>query len=599
MNLGGLLPARFVTTDKAIAGSRQVPYHPAAVVVMDWQLGRSGDDPVSGEFIEGGVCASVSDSVLERNYRLLLEVAEAANSQLDLDGVLEAVAGAIKPLVWVDAVSVAIPSGDENVRVLALYGTRIRKPGELMGRALNRLLAIRPENLEDVPEFQFADTPVAHVRDTRAGLLTADVAKDFPFHDPYQLAANGIRSAAWVPLFVRGSFVGTVNYFRLDPPLFDEKDLRILEELSQPVAGAVANALAVREILRLRALTTRENAVLREEVAERGMFGEIVGDSPALRDALSKVERVAASDTTVLVLGETGTGKELIARAIHRRSARANGPLVCVNCAALSPGLIASELFGHERGAFTGASQRRAGRFELAAGGSLFLDEIGDLPLDLQVALLRVLQDQQFERVGGSRTLRTDARVIAATNHDLRASLAAGTFREDLYYSLSVFPILLPPLRTRPEDIPALVEHFGRLHAAQRGLRYVGIEPASLEAMMAYDWPGNVRELGNVVERATILSTGGPLRLDDGMLEPLPGTRPAGVWIAPNASAHGNLREGLRAQEKRLIEDALEACEGRVSGTRGAARRLGIPPATLDNKIRLYHIDKMRFRPRP
>jgi formate hydrogenlyase transcriptional activator len=385
---------------------------------------------------------------------------------------------------------------------------------------------------------------------------------------------------------------------RLDPPLFDEKDLCVLEELSQPVAGAVANALAFQEILRLRALTTRENAVLREEVAERGMFGEIVGSSPALRDALGKVERVAAGDTTVLVLGETGTGKELIARAIHHRSARAKGPLVCVNCAALSPGLIASELFGHERGAFTGATQRRVGRFELAAGGTLFLDEIGDLPLDLQVALLRVLQDQQFERVGGSRTLRSDARVVVATNRDLRAGVGAGTFREDLYYRLSVFPIVLPPLRARRDDIPALVEHFGRLHATQRGLRYVGVEPASLEAMMAYDWPGNVRELGNVVERAMILSTGGPLRLDDGMLEPLSAPSPAGAWIAPEASAHGNLREGLRAQEKRLIEDALEVCQGRVSGARGAAQRLGIPPATLDNKIRLYHIDKMRFRPR-
>jgi len=539
----------------------------------------------------------VSDT-RERNYRLLLEVAEAANSQLELDGMLEAVVGALRPWVRVDAVSVSVPSGHDNVRVLALYGTHFRKSGESLGRALNRLLEIPLENLENVPEFHLADSPIAHARDTHAGLLTADITKAFPFHDPYQLAANGIRSAVWVPLFVRSTFVGTVNYFRLEPPLFDEKGLRLLEELSQPMASAVANALAVREIVRLRALTTRENAVLREELAERGMFGEIVGSSPTLRDVLSKVERVAAGDTTVLVLGETGTGKELIARAIHCRSTRAHGPLVCVNCAALSPGLIASELFGHERGAFTGATQRRVGRFELAVDGTLFLDEIGDLPLDLQVALLRVLQDQQFERVGGSRTLRSDARVIAATNRDLRAGVAAGTFREDLYYRLSVFPIALPPLRARRDDIPALVEHFGRFHAARRGLQYVGIEPHSLQAMMAYDWPGNVRELGNVVERAMILSNGGPLRLDDGVLETLSAPRPGASWIAPGASAHGNLREGLRAQEKRLIEDALEACQGRVSGVGGAARRLGMPPATLDNKIRLYHIDKLRFRPR-
>jgi formate hydrogenlyase transcriptional activator len=541
----------------------------------------------------------MDDSLRARNYRLLLELAEAANSQLDLDGVLEAVAGALAPSVRVDALSVAVPFGNDKVRLIALHAARFRKSDESLGRALNRLLETRPENLEEVPEFPLAGSPIAYVRDTRAGLLCADVAKDFAFDDPYQLAANGIRSAVWVPLFVRGAFVGALSYLRLDPPLFDENDLRLLEELSQPVAGAVSNALAVQEILRLRALTTRENAVLREEVAERGMFGEIVGASPALRAVLGNVEKVAAGETTVLVLGETGTGKELIARAIHRRSSRANGPLVCVNCAALSPGLIASELFGHERGAFTGATQRRLGRFELAAGGTLFLDEIGDLPLDLQVSLLRVLQDQQFERVGGSQTLRSDVRVIAATHRDLRAGVAAGTFREDLYYRLSVFPIVLPPLRARLEDIPALVEHFGRLHAARRGLRYVGIEPASLEAILAYDWPGNVRELGNVVERAMILSAGGPLRLDDGMLEPLSAPRPAGAWIAPEAAAHGNLREGLRAQERQLIEDALEACQGRVSGSRGAAHRLGIPPATLDNKIRLYQIDKMRFRPRP
>jgi formate hydrogenlyase transcriptional activator len=271
---------------------------------------------------------------------------------------------------------------------------------------------------------------------------------------------------------------------------------------------------------------------------------------------------------------------------------------VSVNCAALSPGLIASELFGHERGAFTGATQRREGRFELAAAGTIFLDEIGDLPLDLQVALLRVLQEQEFERVGGSRTLRTDVRVVAATHRDLRASVIQGSFRQDLYYRLSVFPIELPPLRERRDDIPALVEYFARRFTERRGLNYAGIDPQSLGRMMEYDWPGNVRELGNLVERAMILWEGGPLRLDEQVMELSSAPRSEGSWIAP-AAARGNLREGLRAQEMRLIEEALEACEGRVAGARGAARRLGIPPATLDNKIRLYHIDKARFRPRP
>src|SRR5688572_1336030 len=400
-------------------------------------------------------------------------------------------------------------------------------------------------------------------------------------------------------MFVRGTFLGALFYGRVQPPPFGPQDAHLLEQLSQPVAGAVANALAFQEILRLRAQLARENIALRQEVAERGMFGEIVGSSSALGVVLSRVEKVAATDTTVLILGETGSGKELIARAIHQRSPRAKGPLVSVNCAALSPGLIASELFGHERGAFTGATQRREGRFELAAGGTIFLDEIGDLPLDLQVALLRVLQEQEFERVGGSRTVRTDVRVIAATHRDLRTSVARGSFREDLYYRLSVFPIALPPLRERRDDIPSLVEYFARRFAERRGLNYAGIDPESLGRMMEYDWPGNVRELGNLVERAMILSEGGPLRLDEQVMELSSMPRLEGAWIAPAAVARGNLREGLRAQEKELIEEALEACKGRVAGSRGAARRLGIPPATLDNKIRLYHIDKVRFRPKP
>ena len=539
------------------------------------------------------------ESKREQDYRLLLDVAEATNAELDLDGVLSALVGALKARVRVDAISVSTPSGENAVRLIALAATGLRKPGESVGRVLNRLLALKPENLEDVPQLPLDGSPVAHVRDTRSALLCADVENDFPYPDHYHLVENGIRSAVFVPMFVRNEYLGAICYMRLEPPAFDEQDKCLLEELSRPVAGAVANALAVQEILRLRAVTNRENRALRSEVAERGMFGEIVGGSHRLRAALGKVERVAATETTVLVLGETGTGKELIARAIHQRSRRANGPLVSVNCAALSPGLIASELFGHERGSFTGATERRVGRFELAAGGTIFLDEIGDLPLDLQVALLRVLQDHQFERVGSSRTLRADARVIAATHRDLRTCVAGGTFREDLYYRLSVFPIELPPLRERLDDIPALVEHFASRLAGQRGLRYVGIHPASLDRLMAYEWPGNVRELANVVERAVILSDGGPLELEELVPESAKGPRGDGSWVATEASVQGNLREGLRAREKQLIEDALAACGGRVSGARGAAQRLGIPPATLDNKIRLCHIDKTRFRPKP
>ncbi len=534
-------------------------------------------------------------------YRLLLEVSEAANSHLEIDRLLEALSGAVRRHVRVEAAGVVVISGNDRdrVRLFSFHSTELRRPGESIGHMMHRFRGESPENPDEVPEIPLAGTVVEHVRDTRRAHLCCDIQSEYHFAERDVLLASGSRSCVYVPMFVRDTFLGALFYGRLHPPPLSPHDAHLLEQLSQPVAGAVANALAYQEILQLRAQLVRENVALRQEVAERGMFGEIVGSSSALRAVLKRVERVGPTDTTVLILGETGTGKELIARAIHQRSPRAKGPLVSLNCAALSPGLIASELFGHERGAFTGATQRRQGRFELAAGGTIFLDEIGDLPLDLQVALLRVLQEQEFERVGGSHTLRTDVRVIAATHRDLRTSVAQASFREDLYYRLSVFPIELPPLRERRDDIPALVEYFARRLAERRGLNYAGIDPESLGRMMDYDWPGNVRELGNLVERATILSEGGPLRLDEQMMELSSVPRPEGSWIAPAAVARGNLREGLRAQEKKLIEEALEACEGRVAGTRGAARRLGIPPATLDNKIRLYHIDKARFRPKP
>jgi len=252
-------------------------------------------------------------------------------------------------------------------------------------------------------------------------------------------------------------------------------------------------------------------------------------------------------------------------------------------------------LFGHEKGAFTGATQRRIGRFELAAGGTLFLDEIGDLPAEVQVALLRVLQEHEFERVGGARTLRTDARVIAATHRDLHEAVADGSFREDLYYRLSVFPIEVPPLRDRREDIPALVEYFARRHGERRGLGFAGVEPASMRRLMEYSWPGNVRELENAVERAMILSDGGPLRLDERAFgaEPAAGAK---RWVAADAGGGADLRSGVRRFEKQLIEEALAECQGRVSGPRGAAQKLGMPPATLENKIRLLKVDKYRYR---
>jgi formate hydrogenlyase transcriptional activator len=532
----------------------------------------------------------------EQRYRLLLEVAEAANSHLDLDGVLEALATAVKPLIRVDGLGVATRADAEHIRLFAIYAQdSLQRPGESVGDMVSRILGRAPTGSDDSPQFPFRGSVAEWVAERRVPFVCGDAAHDYPFAERDDLLAAGIRSLVAIPLIVRGRYLGAVVYLRLEPLPFTPDDVVQLEGITQPVATAVANALAYEEIVRLRELLAEENVALREEVAERGMFRDIVGESTGLREVLEQVERVAPTDSTVLVLGETGTGKELIARAVHQRSRRAGGPLVCVNCAALPRDLVASELFGHEKGAFTGATQRRVGRFELAAGGTLFLDEIGDLPAEVQVTLLRVLQEHAFERVGGARTLRSDARVIAATHRDLREAVADGGFREDLYYRLSVFPIEVPPLRDRREDIPALVEYFARRHGEMRGLAFAGVEPASMRRLMEYAWPGNVRELENAIERAMILSDGGPLRLDEhaiGAETAVAGTK---RWVA-DASGATDLRAGVRHFERQLVEEALAECHGRVSGPRGAAQKLGMPPATLENKIRLLKIDKHRYR---
>jgi formate hydrogenlyase transcriptional activator len=316
------------------------------------------------------------------------------------------------------------------------------------------------------------------------------------------------------------------------------------------------------------------------------MFEEIVWTSAPLRQVLALVAKVATTDSTVLITGETGTGKELIARAIHKRSPRAARPFVSVNCGAIPPALVASELFGHEKGAFTGALQRRPGRFELAEGGTLFLDEAGELPQETQVALLRVLQERTFERVGGTKPVAADVRVIAATNRDLDKAIAAGSFRRDLYYRLSVFPIQLPALRERAEDIPLLVDYLAQRYAAKLGKRITGIDPRTKNLLAAYDWPGNIRELQNVIQRAIILSDD-VLTVDESWLESKPGPSgdsPRGLW---RPSTH---------EETELIVNALASCRGRVAGPEGAAVKLGIPRSTLESRIRSLQIDKNRFR---
>jgi len=321
------------------------------------------------------------------------------------------------------------------------------------------------------------------------------------------------------------------------------------------------------------------------------MFEEIVGTSPTLQFVLSRISKVAPSDSTVLITGETGTGKELVARAIHRRSQRTSRAFVSVNCAAIPRELIASELFGHEKGAFTGATQRRLGRFELADGGTIFLDEVGELLLDTQVALLRVLQEREFERVGGRHPIHVDVRVIAATNRDLKAAVANGTFRQDLFYRLNVFPIEAPPLRERKDDILMLVEYFVQRYANRAGKNIRSIDKKALDLLQSYDWPGNVRELQNIIERSVILSSGDVFSIDESWLSKE--TFPPVSRV--EASAHIKSDVAPRS-EREIIEAALTETRGRVSGPTGAAVKLGISPSTLEHRIKALKINKRQFK---
>jgi PAS domain S-box-containing protein len=358
-------------------------------------------------------------------------------------------------------------------------------------------------------------------------------------------------------------------------------------DVTEQYLARAALETALEEIKRLKDQLHDENLALKEQIDRAFMFEEIVGSSPALQAVLSSIVKVAPTDSTVLITGETGTGKELIARAIHKRSQRSGRAFISVNCASIPPSLIASELFGHEKGAFTGALHQRQGRFELAHSGTIFLDEIGELPAETQIALLRVLQERQFERVGGSRVLSTDVRVIAATNRDLPAAVAAGTFRSDLYYRLNVFPIHVPPLRQRRDDIPMLVEYFVKRYAEKTGKRIRKIDKNTLEQCQAYRWPGNIRELQNIIERSVILGTGETFWIEKAWL--------GGQEVESRPEQLGPLTQTLQQQEKEIIEAALAQCNGKVAGAKGAAARLGIPRSTLDWKIKQLKITKHKF----
>jgi formate hydrogenlyase transcriptional activator len=417
----------------------------------------------------------------------------------------------------------------------------------------------------------------------------ADVDQDAFIHPAGR--AFGVRSYVSMPISAEGKTVGAININSLQKHAFDDDELRLLEILAAHLEMAINNAQraealrqALAEVERLKNRLQAENVYLQEEITTTHHRGEIIGQSRALQEVLRQVDQVAPTDATVLIQGETGTGKELIARAIHRRSQYRDRPLVKVNCATLPAGLVESELFGHEKGAFTGAVARQIGRFELADGGTMFLDEIGELPLELQAKLLRVLQEGEFERVGGAHTITVKVRVIAATNRDLTTAVQAGSFRADLFYRLNVFPLMLPPLRERQKDIPLLVEWFLARMAQKLGRALTGLSDESMARIMRYSWPGNVRELQNVIERAAILARGPLVEIDDALGQRLP------------PSDHLLPATSLQDVERAHILRVLAETHGVIEGPRGAARILDLHPNTLRFRLQKLGITHSRCR---
>ena len=413
------------------------------------------------------------------------------------------------------------------------------------------------------------------------------------------VADENIQSYCVVPLVSMGQSIGTFAVWSETQNRYSESDAELLREVANQVALAIANMKSYEEIASLKARLEKENVYLQEEIRTEHNFEEIIGDSPSLRALLRRVDQVAPTDSTVLIYGETGTGKELIARAIHDRSNRKNRPLVKVNCSAISAGLVESELFGHVKGAFTGAFERRIGRFELADGGTIFLDEVGELPLDTQVKLLRVLQEREFEPVGSNRSVRVDVRIICATNRNLEASIKGGTFRSDLYYRLNVFPLEVPPLRERRLDVEQLAKFFISRYARNLGKKITGISDSATQKLLSYSWPGNIRELQNVIERALILSNGPILDLETELTtvssSPVPSEQP--LEVPPVLlDADQSPMKTLNEVEREHILAVLQQTHGVIDGSNGAAKTLGMHPNTLRHRMEKLGIKRTAHR---
>jgi formate hydrogenlyase transcriptional activator len=493
--------------------------------------------------------------------RLLLDVNNTVVAALDLRELLTAVSASLRPLIRHEYASISLY--DSENRRLQIHALDFPVSKGLIGEGLW------------VPVMS-----AAHGRALASGqpvFMTRGDVEQIDSDIARRFLAEGLRSTCILPLISRGRPLGTLAVASLQEETFPQKDAELLRHVANQIAIAVENALAFGHVINHANRLTEENLYLQAELRTEHNFEEIIGESAALKQILRQVETAAPTDSTILIYGETGTGKELIARAIHNLSARRERALVKVNCAAIPTGLLESELFGHERGAFTGAIAQRIGRFELANGGTLFLDEVGDIPQELQPKLLRVLQEQEFERLGSTRTLRVDVRLVAATNADLTQKVAEKQFRDDLYYRLNVFPLTIPPLRERREDIPLLVRYFAQRYARRLKKTIDTIPTKAMKALAGYHWPGNVRELENVVERAVILSSGPELEI------PLSEFKPP----APSASAHfSDGPSTLEEAERKHILRALVETRWVVGGPAGAAARLGMKRTTLQSVMR-------------
>lgn len=502
-------------------------------------------------------------SHLEERWRVLLQVNNTLVSCLDRETLLAAIAGALRGVIPHDRVALVLDDPIEGgFKVLAVPSPAPSPPVAPLVRTWPR-----------------QGSRCGFIAESGLPLVTPDLREDSRFVEHGPLISEGVLSALSVPLRSKGKVIGTLNVGSGEVGRYDESHSELLLAIADQVVLAIQNMLAYEEVASLKQRLEQENLYLQEESRADAPFADVVGESAAIRKVLAKIRMVAGTDSTVLVTGETGTGKELVVRAIHGLSARKNKILVKVNCAALPSGVIESELFGHEKGAFTGALTRRVGRFELANGGTLFLDEVGDLPQDLQAKLLRVLQEGEFERVGGTQTLKVNVRLVAATNRDLASAVKEGRFRADLFYRLNVFPIAIPPLRDRVEDVPRLIRHFVMIYASKMGKSIESISERVMGTLMAYHWPGNVRELQNVIERAVILATRGRIELDDQL-------------VAPIADARSKAAATLEEIERHHILSVLERVGWRVGGERGAARILGLKRTTLEARMNRLSISR-------